>query len=183
MKKVLEILGTVFVCLVILYFVFLICCKLKNNWDYNHKYSISMPTITGEFNIDGDWIHIYGLENLISNNDNIASLNVTELDCSLNYNKCSLNRVNIIGLWNSITIGAVNEEYNIKYKDKNKIIFSDLTERKTGEIDLNFKTASYTIKNAGLNNETRRYEILTNNQKIEKLEKMVIKKYLKKKFW
>jgi hypothetical protein len=77
-----------------------------------------------------------------------------------------------------------SEEYTVRYNDRDRIIFDNDTKNITGEIDLNFKTLIFTVKNAGISgNETRKIEIITDNNKIEDLEKKIIRKYLKRKIF
>ena len=168
-----------------LLFVLIMGFKLVDYYNNNCRYSIAMPTIIGQFNTDNHWIEIYGVENII--NDNIATLNINETTCSIKFMQCNENRIVITGLGNQISIFPHYNEYKIKYADKDRIIFvqnfPSLSEV-SGEIDLNSKTLIYTVKNAGINhNETRKIEIITDNAKIQVLEKKVISKYLRKKMF
>ena len=161
MKKVLKNFGICLLGIILLIVLLLFTNVIADQYNYNHKYSIAMPTIMGEYNVSNDSIKISGLNNI--KNENIASLVYTEMYC------------------NQISIFPYHYEYAIKYADKNKILFEDDLFT-SGEIDLNAKTLVFTVKNAGIDNkETRIIEILTDNKEIEKLEKKIISKYLKRK--
>ena len=127
------------------------------------------------------------LKNIID--DNIATLNINETSCSLAkfMMSCLENRAVISGLGKQISIFPYHREYKIKYADKNRIIFSEeypTLSEVSGEIDLNSKTLIYTVKNAGINrNETRKIEVITDNAKIQELEKKIISKYLRKRMF
>ena len=130
---------------------------------------------------------VIGVENIID--DNIATLNINETSCSLAkfMMSCLENRAVISGLGKQISIFPYHREYKIKYADKNRIIFSEeypTLSEVSGEIDLNSKTLIYTVKNAGINrNETRKIEVITDNAKIQELEKKIISKYLRKRMF
>ena len=179
MKKFLKYISYSLLSVILILVAFILLSELVENYNYNHKYSIAMPDILGQFDIDNGNIRISGIENII--NDDIASLNYNETECNLHWKTCKENRVAIIGLGNQISIFPYHKEYKMKYADKNKILFDDgfLT---IGEIDLNAKTLTYTQNNTGIeHNQTRKIEIITNNKDIEKLEKKIIRKYLKRK--
>ena len=181
MKKFLKSLCLIILGLIFLLITLIIGAQLLENFNYNYRYSIAMPTIIGEFNISDNYIHIAGLENIIG--DNIASLTYSELYCIPSRKWCNENYFGIMGLGNQISIFPYNKEYTIKYIDNNKILF-DNGAFISGEIDLNSKTLIYTIKNAGFeHNETRKIEVITNNKEIEKLEKKIIKKHLKRRMF
>jgi len=179
MKKFLKILGICILGIILLIVLLLFTNIISDQYTYNHKYSIAMPTILGEFEAKNDYVKISGLNNI--KNDNIANLVYTEMTCIPSRKYCSENRFGVMGLGNQISIFPYHYEYAIKYADKNKILFEDDLFT-SGEIDLNAKTLVFAVKNAGIDNkETRIIEILTDNKEIEKLEKKIISKYLKRK--
>ena len=187
MKKALIKIALGLLTIFILLFLLFTSLKFIDFYDNNFKYSIATPTIIGQFNIDNNWIEIYGVENIID--DNIATLNINETSCSLAkfMMSCLENRAVISGLGKQISIFPYHREYKIKYADKNRIIFSEeypTLSEVSGEIDLNSKTLIYTVKNAGINrNETRKIEVITDNAKIQELEKKIISKYLRKRMF
>ena len=156
--------------------------RLNSYYNFNYKNSIPMPHILGEFDYKkngpfSDYIRITGLENIVG--ENTASLGIAELFCDIKYNKCTETRTAILRL-NEVCIFVYNNEYTIKYKDNNKIIFDNFVGTTIGEIDLNTKTLTYSIKKAGFEGKPRRVEVITNQEQIDKLEKTIINKYLKK---
>ena len=150
-------------------------------YESNYKYSIAMPTITGRFDVYDNDIYINGLENIV--NENIASLSISELHCSLDFNTCYENRVSVTGFGDDIYLFPFSNEYIIKYNDKNKILFNNHLKTTNCEIDLVMKTLFCTIKNTGFERKPRKIEVITDNNKILNLEKEIITKYLKKDFW
>ena len=189
MKKFLKIVCCILLTFILLIISLILLREIINQYNYNYKYSIAMPEIYGSFNNyinEKNTIYknvkVSGLENII--NDEIASLGINETNCILDYQKCYENRVAINGLGGQISIFPYSNEYNIKYSDKNKIIFSNEIGNVIGEIDLNNKILIYTIKGTFFNEkEVRQVEIITDNKKIEKLEKQIIKKHLKRKWF
>lgn len=177
MKKILKVLGICLLGIILLILLLVFLNIIVNQYNYNYKYSIAMPTIIGEYNVSNDMIQISGLNSI--KNDNTANLVYTEMTCVPSQKYCSENRFGVMGLANQISIFPYHYEYSIKYADKNKILFEGES-RILGEIDLNAKTLVFTVKNIDTN-EARIIEVLTNNEDIEKLEKKIISKYLKRK--
>lgn len=179
MKKFLKILGICILGIILLIVLLLFTNIISDQYTYNHKYSIAMPTILGEFEAKNDYVKISGLNNI--KNDKIANLVYSEMTCIPSRRYCSENRFGIMGLGNQISIFPYHYEYTIKYADKNNILFEEDI-KTSGEIDLNAKTLVFTLKNTGFDSkETRIVEIITDNKEIEKLEKEIISKYLRKK--
>lgn len=170
-----KIVGSLMFCCIILFFG----SYIYSLYETNYKYSIAMPTILGRFDIENNNITIWGIENIVG--DDIATLNYNEFTCYIPYKICSEKRVVVMGLGNQISIFPYNDEYKITYRDKNKIIIASQNKNISGEIDLNMKTISFTIPKAGFAGKPRKIEILTDNRKIEELEKKIIHKHLKKK--
>lgn len=186
MKKIVYRLLIGLFSIFILLLLLIIGSYFADFYNSNFKYSIATPQIMGEFRTDNNSIYVYGIENIVG--EDIATLNINETRCMLSTSEksCFENRVVIIGL-GEINVFPYHKEYRIKYADKNKILFddkySDISET-SGEIDLNSKTLTYTVKNAGINNnETRRIEVITDNQVIEKTEKQIIRRYLRKRLF
>lgn len=162
-----------FICLILLFIGF---SFISRYYIIHVKYSIPMPQIIGYFirNKEKNSINICGLENII--NENTASLSYTELNCLLGHNVCYENRYSISNL-RGVMIFPYSNEYVIKYQDQNKIIISNYVGKTTGEIDLITETVTFTTRSF-FDNSPRRIEIITDNEKIKKLEKEIIKKYL-----
>lgn len=169
-----------FIAFTLLGFIILIVGHiLIDFYNINYRYSIAMPVILGDFYINGDYIKIEGIENII--NDEIATLGINEFTCDLFYKTCYENRAVVVGLAGQTNIFPYHNEYKITYYDKNKIIFKNDSLIKSGEIDLDMKTLVFNTTSI-FNKEPRKIEIITNNEQIKKLEKNIIKKHLKKKF-
>lgn len=172
-----------FICIGLLYIVVLIIAlilwgQISNRYNYNYKYSIAMPTIIGKFEIYDDYIQVWGLNKIID--DEIANLVYSEFSCVPSERVCMENRVGFSGLGGDVFIFPYYSEYNISHIDNNKILFNK-NKNLFGEIDLNSKTLIFTEKNAGINgNKIRKTQVITDNNEIEKLEKKIIRKYLKK---
>ena len=75
-------------------------------------------------------------------------------------------------------------EYDITYRDKNRIIYSDGYKTSVA-VDLNQETITKTITKTFLQEKpkTQIDEFITDSNEILKEEKRVIRKHLKKKFW
>lgn len=147
----------------------------------NMVYSIAMPEIIGKFNYDKklNTVSIEGLENII--NEKTASLAYSEIFCMIEYNRCTENRLAISNLANKNMMFPYHNEYKINYFGNNKLIISNDDNNVTGEIDLIAKTITFTTTT--MSNKSRKIEILTDNEKIAKLEKEIIRKYLKVKLF
>lgn len=186
--KILTRIIQVFLMLLILLLILILGAEIIKIYNYNHKYSIPMPIILGEFrdysNKENSIRHVsvFGLESIV--NDDIASLNINETSCFITNKSCIEKRAVALNLY-EVSIFPYYNEYKITYIDENKILFKSVTSNDvTGEIDLNHKTLFYTVKNAGFNGaQTRKIEIITDNQRIEELEKKIIRKYLKMKLF
>ena len=166
-------------------FLFILCFfllgKISGQYTFNHKYSIAMPTILGKFEVKNDYIQIWGLNKIID--DEIANLLITEFTCIPSLKHCAENRVGITSWANEVIIAPYHYEYYIKFADNNKILFEE-NKNSYGEINLNTKKLIFTQKNAGFEgNLTRKIEVITDNKEIEKLEKKIIRKYLKKEWF
>lgn len=147
----------------------------------NMVYSIAMPEIIGKFNYDKklNTVSIEGLENII--NEKTASLAYSEIFCMIEYNRCTENRLAISNFANKNMMFPYHNEYKINYFGNNKLIISNDDNNVTGEIDLIAKTITFTTTT--MSNKSRKIEILTDNKKIAKLEKEIIRKYLKVKLF
>lgn len=172
-----ENLGYLFL-LIILILVFL---YLPPYFKQNIMYSIAMPKIVGKFDYDKELntVNVEGLENII--NEKTASLAYSEIFCMIEYNRCTENRLAISNFTNENMMLPYHNEYKINYFGNNKLIISDDDKKITGEIDLIAKTITFTT--TSMFNEPKKIEILTDNEKIAKLEKEIIRKYLKVKLF
>ena len=158
--------------------------KLKSYIEDNFIYSIPMPNWIGQFTQNGDSIYIDGIEKIVD--EETASLAYCEISCSLNFRTCWEKRLAFSNLGNYSMVFPYEKEYEIKYKDKNKVIFSTDIGTITGEIDLNMKTLFFVHNNAGfVERKPRKIQIITNNEEIKKIEKHIIRKYLRQgiKWW
>lgn len=168
-------------CLFTLIIVILIFLYLPSYFRQNITYSIAMPEIIGKFNYDKELntVNIEGLENII--NEKTASLAYSEIFCMIEYNKCTENRLAVTNFTNKNMMFPYHNEYKINYFGNNKLIISNDDNNVTGEIDLIAKTITFTT--TSMFNEPQKIEILTDNEKIAKLEKEIIRKYLKVKLF
>ena len=173
--------GIIFLTLIGLLFLLYLWGEITSQYNYNHKYSIAMPTIVGNYYNINNIVKVSGLENII--NEQIASISYNETSCFIQDNICYENRFSIAGLGNQISIFPYSHDYPIKYKDKNKIVYGDYIENTTCEIDLIMETLTCTLKKAGFENKPRKIEVITDDKEIEKLEKKIIRKYLKKEWF
>lgn len=167
-------------CLFTIIIIILGFLYLPSYFEQNITYSIAMPKIVGKFDYNKDLniISIWGLENII--NEKTATLAYSEISCIIKNNRCTENRLAISNLANKNTMFPYHNEYKINYFGNNKLIISD-DNNITGEIDLIAKTITFTTTT--MSNEPRKIEILTDNEKIAKLEKEIIRKYLKVKLF
>lgn len=163
--------------LIILLIILFLFTTVKTHIEKKYLYSIPMPEWTGNFSISKGQVAINGIENIVG--EETAGLGYSELFCVLKNNACYETRIAFINI-RGVSAFPYSKEYIIKYKDENKLLFSDYTGNINGEIDLNARTLSYTIKKAGLDLTPRKVEIVTDNEKIKKLEKHIIRKYLRK---
>lgn len=147
----------------------------------NIVYSIAIPEIAGKFNYNKELntVDIEGLENII--NEKTASLAYSEIFCMIKYNRCTENRLAVSNFANKNMMFPYHNEYKINYFGNNKLIISNDDNNVTGEIDLIAKTITFTT--TSMFNEPRKIEILTDNKQIAKLEKEIIRKYLKVKLF
>ncbi len=172
-----ENLGYLFILIVvILGFLY-----LPSYFKQNVMYSIAMPKIVGKFDYDKklNTVSIEGLENII--NEKTASLAYSEIFCMIEYNRCTENRLAVSNFANKNMMFPYHNEYKINYFGNNKLIISSDDNNVTGEIDLITKTITFTT--TSMFNKPRKIEILTDNEKIAKLEKEIIRKYLKVKLF
>lgn len=168
-------------CLFTIIIIILGFLYLPSYFEQNITYSIAMPKIVGKFDYNKDLniISIWGLENII--NEKTASLAYSEIFCMIDYNECTENRLAVTNFTNKNMMFPYHNEYKINYFGNNKLIISNDDNNVTGEIDLIAKTITFTT--TSMFNEPRKIEILTDNEKIAKLEKEIIHKYLKVKLF
>lgn len=178
MKKFLKGVGYALLSLIALLIILFLCGEISTQYKYNHQYSIAMPKIIGEFEVRNNSVTIFGVEKSL--NDELMSLRINETKCYSNI--CQEKRAVISGIGGN-GVYPYYKEYKIKYADKNKIIFGDAIGIFTGEIDLNAKTLIHTIRYDNLKNGFEKIEVITDNKEIKKLEKQIIRKYLKRKWF
>ena len=180
-KKIFKWVGIIFLTLIVGLLLLYLWGEITSQYNYNHKYSIAMPEIPGKFYISDDYIEIWGLNKI--KNDEIANLLYTELKCIPSQKYCVENRLGVMGFGRGTSMFPYHYEYYIKYMDNDKILFEEDSDS-FGEINLNAKTLTFTQKHAGINsNLTRELEVITDDKEIEKLEKKIIRKYLKKEWF
>lgn len=152
--------------------VFIISFVIWDNIERKYLYSIPLPEITGRFDLNSQGLVVWGVENVVG--QNTATLKFVELEC---YDrKCVENSISIMNL-KGVFMFPYHREYEIKYIDKNKILYGG--DNYSGTIDLINKTVSFSCL-GGFDNKPRQIEIVTDNEKIKKLEKRIIRKYLRK---
>lgn len=178
-SKISYIIASIIGVLILFFLAFKLFFRVKTYIEENYIYSIPMPKIIGDFNYGtaNDFVRVLGVEKIVG--EETAGLGYTELTCFFKSKTCTEYRWAVSNI-SGIAIFPYFNEYKIKYKDENKLLFSDYTRNVNGEIDLNAETLSYTIKKAGLDLTPRKVEIVTDFKEIKKLEKHIISKYLRK---
>ena len=119
MKKWLKITGYIIIGITLLLTTIIFAQTVYDTYNYNIRYSITMPKIVGQFNVNNDFIQIWGLNNII--NDDIATLTYSELSCIPSRKYCSEKRISISGLGNRTVFVPTSEEYIIRYNNKNTL--------------------------------------------------------------
>lgn len=151
--------------------------KAFETYESKVKYAIPMPHWIGRFDADKEAVYIDGIEKITG--EETASLAYSELSCLLGLNQCYENRLSFVNI-QGVMVFPFNKEYIIKYKDKNKIIISNYAGTITGEIDLNMKTLFFVNTGGNYAETPRKTQIITDTEEIKKLEKHIIRRYLRK---
>lgn len=187
MKKVLIIIGKIIGSIVLLLFALVLFIKTADWYIYNHKYSIAMPDIVGYFMKRDNGFTAYGIYTIsakeINKGEKSASLLFGEINCYYKENYCKEEMVQIMNL-GGVVIYPHIEKYDITYKDKNRVIYSDGF-KVSVVVDLNQETITKTVYKTFLQEKPKAQidEFITDPIEISKEEKRVIRKQLKNKFW
>lgn len=186
-KSFCLVIGKIIGCLILLLFALILFLLISNWYESNYKYSIAMPKIAGYFINYEDSFSASGLYTISSKEkdegEKSASLLYGTIDCYYDDSSCKEELVSIFKIdW--IVINPHIWEYDIIYRDKNRLIYSD-GYKTSVVVDLNQKTITKTIKKTFMQEtpKTQIDEFITDPAEIYKEEKRVIRKYLKKKFW
>ncbi len=156
-------------------------------YESNHKYSIAMPKIAGYFLDDKDSFSASGLYTISSKEkdeeEKSASLLYGTIDCYYKYKYCKEELVSIMNFGGIMILPHI-WKYDIIYRDKDRLIYSD-GYKTSVVVDLNQKTITKTITKTFMQEtpKTQIDEFITDPAEIDKEEKRVIRKYLKHKFW
>lgn len=176
------ILGLFLFCIVFIMFTFVF------DWyETNYKYSIAMPKITGSFIKNQDGFTANGIYTVSAKEkdkgEQSAGLLFGEINCYYREKYCREELVSIFNL-GGVYIFPHIETYDITYRDKNRIIYSD-GYKTSAVVDLNQETITKTIYKTLLQEKPKNQidEFITDTFEIEKEVKRVIRKHLKQKFW
>jgi hypothetical protein len=179
--------GSGWGCFVLLGLIFLAWHFFYGLFEANYKYSIAMPNIAGYFIKNDEGFTANGIYTISPNEkregEKSASLLFGRIQCYYKWKYCEEELVSITNLGEIMMFPHV-EKYDIKYRDKDRIIYSD--DYKTSVVvDLNQETITKTLTKTFLREtpKTQIDEFITNSEEILKEEKRVIKKHLKKKLW
>lgn len=174
------ILGLFLFCIVFIMFTFVF------DWyETNYKYSIAMPKIAGYFIEHNDSFSASGLYTISRNEkdegEKSASLLYGTIDCYYKEKYCKEEVVSIMNFGGIMILPHI-WEYDIIYRDKDRLIYSD-GYKTSVVVDLNQKTITRTIKKTFLQEKPKNQidEFITDSAEIYKEEKRVIRKHLKRK--
>lgn len=177
--------GSGWGCLVILGLIVATFYFFYGFYETNYKYSIAMPEIAGYFIKNDNGFTANGIYTIsskeINKGDKSASLLFGEINCYYKEKYCKEELVSVSNL-DGVRMFPHIWEYDIKYRDKDRIIYSD--DYKTSVVvDLNQETITKTILKTFMREKPEKQidEFITDTTKILKEEKRVIKKHLKKK--
>lgn len=180
-------LGKLFGCLVLLLLSLIIIVMAIDFFNNNYKYSIAMPKIAGYFIKHDNSFSASGLYTISRNEkdegEKSANLLYGTIDCYYKEKYCKEEVVSIMNFGGIMILPHI-WEYDIIYRDKDRLIYSD-GYKTSVVVDLNQKTITKTIKKTFMREipKTQIDEFITDPAEIYKEEKRVIKKYLKTKFW
>lgn len=178
-----KILGSILL-LILVVFMYI---QFLDWYNSNHKYSIAMPDIVGYFIKREDGFTANGIYTISAKEkdkgEKSASLLFGTINCYYKEKYCKEELVQIMNFAGIVMYPYV-WEYNITYKDKNRVIYSD-GYKTSVVVDLNQETIAKTITKTFLQEKpkTQIDEFITDSAEIYKEEKRVIRKHLKKKFW
>ena len=161
--------------------------KILSWYDDNYKYSIAMPDIVGYFIKHDDGFTANGIYTISAKEkdkgEKSASLLFGTINCYYEEKYCKEELVQIMNIAGIVMYPYV-WEYDITYRDKNRVIYGD-GYKNSVVVDLNQETITKTIYKTFLQEKPKNQidEFITNQSEIEKEVKCVIRKHLKKKFW
>jgi hypothetical protein len=187
MKKVLIVFGKVILSLILLLIAVFMFFQILSWYNNNYKYSIAMPDIVGYFIKRDDGFTANGIYTISAKEkdkgEKSASLLFGTINCYYKEKYCKEELVQIMNFAGVVMYPYV-WEYDITYKDKNRIIYSDGYKTSVA-VDLNQETITKTITKTFLQEKpkTQIDEFITDSNEILKEEKRAIRKHLKKKFW
>lgn len=176
------------ICVLLLLLLALII--LLNSWawfDDNYKYSIATPDIVGYFIPSENGFTANGIYTVSpeekNNGEKSASLLFGTINCYYDEKYCKEELVFVVNIGGVMMYPHI-ERYDIKYRDKDRVIYSD--DYKTSVVvDLNQKKITKTILKTFLRDKPEKQidEFIIEQSKILKEEKRVIRKYLRNRFW
>lgn len=169
--------------IVLLLFLFLM--RLWSLYEINISYSIAMPSIAGYFIKNNDYVTASGIYSISRKEKDkgkqSASLLFGEVKCDYKTARCIEELVSIIRL-GEVYIIPHHNEYDITYRNKDKILFGD-GYKTSGIVDLNQETITKTIHKTFPTEKIQTDEFITDDIEILKEEKRIIRKYLKHKIF
>lgn len=187
MKNQIKFIGKIILCLILSLVTFFIFLKISSWYESNYKYSVAMPNIVGYFIKRDDGFTANGIYTISAKEkdkgEKSASLLFGAINCYYKEKYCKEELVQIMDFAGVVMYPYV-WEYDITYRDKNRIIYSD-GYKTSVVVDLNQETITKTITKTFLQEKpkTQIDEFITDSNEILKEEKRVIRKHLKKKFW
>ena len=179
--------GSGWGCFVLLGLIFLAWYFFYGLFETNYKYSIAMPNIAGYFIKNDEGFTANGIYTISPNEkregEKSASLLFGRIQCYYKWKYCEEELVSITNFGEIMMFPHI-EKYDIKYRDKDRVIYSD-GYKASVVVDLNQETITKTLIKTFLREtpKTQIDEFITNSEEILKEEKRVIKKHLKKKLW
>lgn len=159
---------------ILLVFVLLAIKKIETDFIY----SIPKPDIYGYFKKEIYGVNAFGLK--VYTKEETASLSIVDFDCSYSTKTCTESTTTTINL-NGVFMHSYRAEYEIKFKDKNKIYFSGNLPNVSGEVNLLTDEVIFYYKNE--QNETSQLKIITEKSEIDKYMKNIIRKSLRNKLF
>lgn len=179
--------AVLFACGVAICIFFVFLGHLKTYLDNNFFYSVAMPKITGYFIKRDDGFTANGIYTISSKEkakgEKSAGLLFGEINCDYYGKYCKEELISILNI-SGVYMFPHIEKYNITYRDKNRVIYSDGYNTSV-VVDLNQETITKTTYKTFLQEKpkTQIDEFITDTAEILKEEKRVISKHLKKNFW
>lgn len=179
--------GKIFGFIALLVIVLFMFGLILDWYESNYKYSIAKPKIAGYFIKNQDGFTADGIYTVSAKEkdkgEQSAGLLFGEINCYYREKYCREELVSIFNL-GGVYIFPHIETYDITYRDKNRVIYSD-GYKTSVVVDLNQEAITKTIYKTLLQEKPKNQidEFITDTFDIEKEVKRVIRKHLKKKFW